>query len=196
MSLNVRKKVTAIGMILLLPSLLLMAPFLTGQNQSQIRPQEGGKDLQVTHPEAKSQLLGDPLLQIESKKGASPKSTVSPLTPGDSIFASDHSDVAIIDAEVYSDIIISGHPTNWIVTFVDVRYDIIHTARGDLTVDLRVGDAIDTITYRLFEGIEGDTVNDVHGSETLIMAFGGKKVDQEWLLWVDDRIDSNYGYID
>lgn len=65
-----------------------------------------------------------------------------------------------------------------------------------MAVYLRVDGVTDTVIYPLFIGGPADTTNDVHGSETFIMAFEGKEVNQEWHLWVVDRVyDGKEGYI-
>jgi subtilisin-like proprotein convertase family protein len=93
----------------------------------------------------------------------------------------------------WSDIHISGAPSNAVVTCIDVHYEIVYPYAGDLTVTLSDEDL--TFETVLFDD-ENDTSANPRGTVTGITDFAGEGVNQFWTLWVWDWYVEDDGYID
>lgn len=93
----------------------------------------------------------------------------------------------------WSDIQISGAPSNAVVTCIDVHYEIVYPYAGDLIVVL--SDEGLTVELTLL-----DDPNDARAnpSDTItgITDFAGEGVNQFWTLWVFDGFEADDGYID
>jgi hypothetical protein len=103
----------------------------------------------------------------------------------------------------YSDIAITGAPTNAQVTCVDVHYEIVHPVAGDVVVDLTDEDM--TYEYHLHTSSEADTSVNIKQTVTGITLFSGQNsgyaygaegVNQKWTLWATDEYTGYTGYID
>ena len=103
----------------------------------------------------------------------------------------------------YSDIQISGAPSNAQVACVDVHYEIIHPYSGDVVVDLTDEDM--TYEYHLHASNESDSSRNINQTVTGITLFAGKDsgylygpegVNQLWTLWATDEYTGDTGYID
>lgn len=92
-----------------------------------------------------------------------------------------------------SHVLIDGAVSNAVVTCVDVHFEIVHPAVGDLWVDLSDESLTHEYTLRFMEG-----GTDSHIAETVtgITDFAGEGVNQLWTLWATDQIPGNEGYID
>jgi subtilisin-like proprotein convertase family protein len=103
----------------------------------------------------------------------------------------------------YSDIDISGAPSNAQVTCVDVHYEIIHPKAGDVVVDLTDEDI--TYEYHLHTSSASDNSVNINQTVTGITLFSGQDsgyqygaegVNQKWTLWALDQYPGHTGYID
>ena len=116
-------------------------------------------------------------------------------------YGANNSNVTIPDPDpiygaewVYSAICISTAPPGAMVTCIDVHYEIIHTYRGDLDVDLT--DENGGCEFNLWIGEAGDSANNINETETGITVCNGEAVNQCWLLWAIDWWTQDTGYID
>jgi subtilisin-like proprotein convertase family protein len=105
-------------------------------------------------------------------------------------------------AWTYSDIPISGAPSNAQVTCVDVHYEIVHPIAGDVVVDLTDEDT--TYEYHLHTSSATDTAVNINQTVTGITLFSGQDagyeygaegVNQKWTLWALDQYTGDTGYI-
>jgi hypothetical protein len=103
----------------------------------------------------------------------------------------------------YSDIAISGAPSNAQVTCVDVHYEIIHPFAGEVVVDLTDEDM--TYEYHLHPSSTSDYSVNINQTVTGITLFSGQdpghqkgpeRVNQTWTLWALDLYGNRIGYID
>ena len=94
---------------------------------------------------------------------------------------------------VYSAISISG-AAGQTVNCIDVHYEIYHTFRGDLNVDLNDDDF--TYNHDLYGPDETDANEDLVRTVTGITTFNGELVDQLWALWVKDTVCLDEGWIE
>jgi subtilisin-like proprotein convertase family protein len=112
----------------------------------------------------------------------------------DSIFGSNGNNYYIHDFDTtYSNINITGAPSQATVEGIDVHFDIIHSWVGDLIVDSTDQDVF--YTYNLWDR-EGDGEGSIHCTETDISWFNGEPVNQTWRLRVYDDAIYDTGYVD
>ncbi len=117
---------------------------------------------------------------------------------------SNGTDYAIPEGDwTYSDIPISGAPSNAQVTCIDVHYEIVHPVSGDLVVDLTDEDM--TYEYHLHTSTAGTSPANINQTVTGITLFSGRDagyaygaegVNQKWTLWTLDEYSGHTGYID
>jgi len=82
-----------------------------------------------------------------------------------------------------------------VTTTVDVHYDIIHSCRTNVLVELR--NANDTRCYRLWEyPFPGYCIPDISETVTGLTTFAGEPVNQMWVLWATDVLPYGDGDID
>ena len=93
----------------------------------------------------------------------------------------------------WSDIQVTGAPSNAVVTCVDVHYEIVYPYAGDLSVT--VSDEDLTYEYTLLDNPDDTTVNP-SATVTGITDFAGEGVNQWWTLWAFDWYELDDGYID
>ncbi|UCC30808.1 MAG: IPT/TIG domain-containing protein, partial [Phycisphaerales bacterium] len=119
------------------------------------------------------------------------------LCTGGEQFGQNSADVAIPDYPggwVYSPITLSGAPSGMTVTCLDVHYEIIHTYRGDLNVDLN--DENISYNHDLWGPGQGGSTDNINETVTGIHTFDGEYVNQTWKLYVRDEAGGDVGYID
>jgi len=113
---------------------------------------------------------------------------------GDFVEADNEMDYPIPEADwVHCNVLIDGAVSNAVVTCVDVHFEIVHPAVGELWVDLSDENLTHEYTLRF---MEGGTDSNVAETVTGITDFAGEGVNQLWTLWAMDRVAGNDGYID
>lgn len=107
---------------------------------------------------------------------------------------SNEADQAISEWDwVSSEISLSGAPSKAVVTSVDVHYEIVHPAMGELWVDLCDAARTRRRNLWLMDDQQGE-----HLSQTVtgITEFAGEQANQAWILRATDVRMGNVGYID
>ncbi|MBN1362058.1 MAG: trypsin-like peptidase domain-containing protein [Sedimentisphaerales bacterium] len=99
----------------------------------------------------------------------------------------------VYDDWMWSDVYISGAPSNAVVTCVDVHYEIVYPYAGDLSITCTDEDL--TVEYTLFDD-QNDPTPNPGATVTGITDFAGEGVNQYWTLWVYDWYFEDDGYID
>lgn len=113
---------------------------------------------------------------------------------GDYVQGSNDTNYPIVyDDWAWSDIFVSGAPSNAVVTCIDVHYEIVYPYAGDLTVTL----TDENLTYEVVLLDDPDD-SSANPSDTItgITDFAGEGVNQFWTLWVFDWFEEDEGFID